>query len=63
MTSSPAVVTSSRPVVGGPGELVMQFAAAALWIRFDGTEAEVALLVALGALGLCEAAHGCVSFG
>ena len=32
--SSPAIVTSSRLVVGGLGELVMQFAAAALWITF-----------------------------
>lgn len=40
-------------MVGVLLELVMQYAVAALWIRFDGTEAVVALLVALGALGPC----------
>ena len=33
-TSSAASLTSSRPVVGALRELVMQFATAALWIRF-----------------------------
>ena len=44
-------------------ELVMQFAVAALLIRFDGTEAVVALLVALGAVGPCGSAHGCELLG
>ena len=33
-TSSPACLTSFRPVVGVLRELVMQFATAALWITF-----------------------------
>ena len=61
--SSPAVLTSSRSMVGVLLELVMQYAVAALWIRFNGTEAVVALLVALGALGPCGPAHGCALFG
>ena len=62
-TSSPGPQTSSRPLVGVLLELVMQFAVAALWIRFGGTEAVVALLVALGALGPCGPAHGYIVFG
>ena len=61
--SSPADRTSFQPVVGGLLELVMLFAMAALWIRCDGAEAVVALLVALGDVGPCGPAHGCEVFG
>ena len=63
MTSSPTIVTSSRPVVGVLRELVMQFAVAVIVDRAGGSERLDADLVALGAVGPRGAAHGYPLFG
>ena len=56
MTSSPTIVTSSRPVVGVLRELVMQFAVAVIVDRAGGSERLDADLFDLGAGGACRSA-------